>query len=179
MARIQTPPHRLLAAALLTAIAAGPLSARAEDALKTLGGMHKTAPIDWPADAADRRQGRRRSTPNLESVKLPPGFHIDLYALVPDARHMAVGPQGVVTFVGTRKTQGLGGDRPRAQRRRRRGEGVRARSIPKNLPNGPCCRKDGFLYIVGAEPRAAVRRRPSSSTRARTSPWAWSCPRAS
>src|SRR5271166_5756511 len=41
----------------------------------------------------------------LTKIKLPPGFHIDLYALVPDARHMAVGPQGVVTFVGTRKNK--------------------------------------------------------------------------
>ena len=40
---------------------------------------------------------------NLERIKLPPGFKINLYAVVPDARHMAVGPQGVVTFVGTRK----------------------------------------------------------------------------
>ena len=42
---------------------------------------------------------------NLQKIKLPPGFKIDLYALVPDARHMAVGPQGVVTFVGTRKNK--------------------------------------------------------------------------
>ena len=27
---------------------------------------------------------------NLKRVKLPPGFKIDLYAVVPDARHMAV-----------------------------------------------------------------------------------------
>src|SRR5215470_17282831 len=40
---------------------------------------------------------------NLEQIKLPPGFKINLYAVVPDARHMAVGPQGIVTFVGTRK----------------------------------------------------------------------------
>ena len=40
---------------------------------------------------------------HLEQIKLPHGFHIGLYALVPDARHMAVGPQGIVTFVGTRK----------------------------------------------------------------------------
>ena len=33
---------------------------------------------------------------NLTKIKLPPGFKIELYALVPDARHMAVGPQGVV-----------------------------------------------------------------------------------
>src|SRR5262245_28657414 len=42
---------------------------------------------------------------NLEKIKLPRGFHIGLYAIVPDARHMAVGPQGIVTFVGTRKAQ--------------------------------------------------------------------------
>ena len=39
----------------------------------------------------------------LERIKLPDGFKIGLYAVVPDARHMAVGPQGIVTFVGTRK----------------------------------------------------------------------------
>jgi hypothetical protein len=31
---------------------------------------------------------------NLESIKLPPGFKIELYAIVPDARHMAVGRRG-------------------------------------------------------------------------------------
>jgi hypothetical protein len=39
----------------------------------------------------------------LDKITLPEGFKIDLYAVVPDARHMAVGPQGIVTFVGTRK----------------------------------------------------------------------------
>jgi hypothetical protein len=29
---------------------------------------------------------------NLKRIKLPPGFKIDLYAIVPDARHMAVAP---------------------------------------------------------------------------------------
>ena len=29
---------------------------------------------------------------NLKRVKLPPGFKIELYAVVPDARHMAVAP---------------------------------------------------------------------------------------
>ena len=39
----------------------------------------------------------------LQKIKLPSGFKIALYAVVPDARHMAVGPQGIVTFVGTRR----------------------------------------------------------------------------
>jgi hypothetical protein len=37
----------------------------------------------------------------LARIKLPDGFKIGLYAIVPDARHIAVGPRGVVTFVGT------------------------------------------------------------------------------
>src|SRR3546814_12634104 len=41
---------------------------------------------------------------NLSRIELPDGFKIDLYAVVPDARHMAVGPQGIVTFGGTRQT---------------------------------------------------------------------------
>ena len=41
----------------------------------------------------------------LARIKLPPGFKIRLYALVPGARHMAVGPQGKVIFVGTAETK--------------------------------------------------------------------------
>jgi len=44
----------------------------------------------------------------LERIKLPPGFKIGLYALVPGARHMAVGPQGKVIFVGTAETKVYG-----------------------------------------------------------------------
>lgn len=84
---------------------------------------------------------------NLQSVKLPPGFKISLYALVPDARMIAVGPQGVVTYVSTRKDKiytltdrghtGSAGD-------------VRefAPTIKFNNPNGICFSKDGFLFSV-------------------------------
>ncbi len=146
MARIQTPPPRLLVAALLTAIAAVAFSARADDALETLGGMHKTAPIDWPVIPQTGAKADQIRL-NLEKVKMPPGFHIALYAIVPDARHMAVGPQGVVTIVGTRKSKAYAvTDRARSGV----AEEVKefAPSIPKNLPNGPCWSPDGFLYIV-------------------------------
>jgi len=104
MARIQTPTLALLAAALLTATAAGSFSAQAQDVVETLGNMHKTAPVDWPVipQTGPKADQIRQ---NLEKIKMPPGFHIALYAIVPDARHMAVGPQGVVTIVGTRKTK--------------------------------------------------------------------------
>lgn len=42
---------------------------------------------------------------NLEQIKLPPGFKIDLYAVVPEARHMAIEPSTGVVFVGTRKNR--------------------------------------------------------------------------
>src|SRR5271166_1073491 len=85
----------------------------------------------------------------LTKIKLPPGFHIDLYALVPDARHMAVGPQGVVTFVGTRKNKIWAvTDRSRAGV----SEGIEVKefapTLAKKLPNGPCFSRDGFLYVV-------------------------------
>jgi hypothetical protein len=41
---------------------------------------------------------------NLKRIKLPPGFKIELFAVVPDARHMAVAPSTNMLFVGTRKT---------------------------------------------------------------------------
>ncbi|RVU38195.1 sorbosone dehydrogenase [Hwanghaeella grinnelliae] len=83
----------------------------------------------------------------LAGINLPDGFSIDLYAIVPDARHMAVGPQGIVTFVGTRKTEVWSvtdRDKDRAA------DEVKnfAPSLAKAIPNGPCFSKDGFLYIA-------------------------------
>ena len=84
---------------------------------------------------------------NLKNIKLPSGFHIGLYALVPDARHIAVGPQGIVTFVGTRKSKVWSvTDRAKA----RVADEVKefAPSIPFKIPNGVCFSKDGFLFIA-------------------------------
>jgi len=137
--------HLKLALAV-TAMALTPVVAHAEDVLETLGAMHKTAPVDWPTiPQTGPKADAIRET--LKKIKMPDGFHIDLYALVPDARHMAVGPQGVVTFVGTRKSKIWA-----VTDRSRTGvaEEVKefAPSIPKVLPNGPCFSKDGFLYVV-------------------------------
>jgi glucose/arabinose dehydrogenase len=83
----------------------------------------------------------------LATIKLPPGFKIGLYALVPGARHMAVGPQGRVIFVGTPATKvyavsidaasGVAG-----------GVSEFAPAIEMNAPNGVCFAKDGVLYVA-------------------------------
>jgi len=83
----------------------------------------------------------------LSQVKLPQGFSISLYAIVPDARHMAVGPQGVVTFVGTRKKKVYAvTDRDKD----RVADEVKqfAPSIDFTVPNGLCFSRDGILYLV-------------------------------
>jgi glucose/arabinose dehydrogenase len=86
---------------------------------------------------------------HLERIKMPAGFSIDLYAIVPDARHMAVGPQGTVLWVGTRKVNVytvVDRDKDRVA------DGVElfASPIDFKVPNGLCISKDGFLYLVEA-----------------------------
>ena len=83
----------------------------------------------------------------LEKINLPDGFTIDLYAIVPDARHMAVGPQGIVTFVGTRKTKIWAvTDRDKD----RVADEVKdfAPSIEFAIPNGPCFSPEGVLFLA-------------------------------
>lgn len=83
----------------------------------------------------------------LEQITLPAGFKIELYAVVPDARSIAVGPQGVVTFVGTRKDKVWS---VTDRNKDRIADEVKdfAPSLTFSIPNGPCFSKDGFLYIA-------------------------------
>ena len=83
----------------------------------------------------------------LAGIKLPEGFKISLYAVVPDARHMAVGPQGVVMFVGTRKEH-VYSVTDRNKDRVADDVKVFAPSVKMTIPNGVCFSKDGFLYII-------------------------------
>ena len=41
----------------------------------------------------------------LPAIKMPPGFKIELFALAPDARHMAVSKNKGTVWIGTRKTK--------------------------------------------------------------------------
>ncbi len=84
---------------------------------------------------------------NLKRIKVPPGFKIDLYAVVPDARHMAVAPSTNMLFVGTRKNTVW------AVTNRNSGDVATevkpfAPSAKFHVPNGVCWTKDGFLVVV-------------------------------
>ena len=84
---------------------------------------------------------------NLERVKLPPGFRIDLFAVVPDARHIAIAPSTNMLFVGTRKSTVWA-----VTDRNSDGVADEVKSFAPSLkfhnPNGVCWTKDGFLIVV-------------------------------
>ena len=133
-----------LTAALLLAAGAAPAGA---GNLEKLAGFKVTGTsLDIPTvpqDPAYIAQLRK----NLEHVKLPPGFKINVFAIVPDARHMAVSKSIAVVFVGTRKSLAWAvtdRDRDRIADEVK----VLAPSIKMKVPNGMCITNDGILYVV-------------------------------
>ncbi len=141
--------HRFLSTVAALGLAAGTAAAQTPavpDNLEKLSNFQSTGTteftfIDQTGPFAD---GIKKT---LEGISLPPGFKIGLYAVVPDARHMAVGPQGIVTFVGTRKDKVWS---VTDRNKDRVADEVKdfAPSLQFSIPNGPCFSKDGFLYIA-------------------------------
>src|SRR5882757_9262582 len=86
---------------------------------------------------------------NLKKVKLPAGFRIDLYAVVPDARSIAVAPSTNMMFVGTRKST--------VWAVTNRNSGPMATEVKEfappvkfKNPNAVCWTKDGVLVVVAS-----------------------------
>ena len=135
----------LTAGALAQGAAPAETKAKA-DALEKLTGMQSTGTAEAPEiPQTGRRADALRKT--LSKIKLPDGFKIDLYAVVPDARSIAVGPNAGVLFVGTRKSKVYTvTDRDKD----RVADEVRAfaAGIDFKIPNGVCFSKDGVLTIV-------------------------------
>jgi glucose/arabinose dehydrogenase len=142
-----TPKHLLARTALAAACLALAAAAHAQANIEKLKQMKvATTDLNIPvvpqtgANAAAIRE-------NLKRVKLPPGFRIELYAVVPDARHMAVAPSTNMLFVGTRKTTVWA-----VTDRNSDGVADEVKSFAPSLkftnPNGVCWTKDGFLIVA-------------------------------
>ena len=139
----------LLSSAAALALTAGLASAQTPavpDNLEKLSNFQTTGATEFTfiEQKGEYADGIKK---NLERIKMPPGFKIGLYAIVPDARHMAVGPQGIVVFVGTRKDKVWS---VTDRNKDRVADEVKdfAPSLQFSIPNGPCFSKDGFLYIA-------------------------------
>lgn len=83
----------------------------------------------------------------LKSIKMPDGFKIDLFALVPDARHMAVSRNKATVWVGTRKTA-LWSVTDRDMDNVADTVEAFSPSVNFDIPNGVCYSPDGFLFVA-------------------------------
>ena len=83
----------------------------------------------------------------ISKINLPAGFKIELFAVVPDARHMAISRNKAAVWIGTRKTRVW-------QATDRDMDNVAdtveqfSPSVSFDIPNGPCYSDDGHLYIA-------------------------------
>ena len=144
MTRSHAPVLRFVAAAALCAAALPALAQANIEKLKQF--KVATTDLNIPTVAQTGRNADAIKE-NLKRVKLPPGFKIDLFAIVPDARHMAVAPSTNMLFVGTRKTTVWA-----VTDRNSDGVADEVKSFAPSLkfsnPNGVCWTKDGFLIVV-------------------------------
>ncbi|SNB64871.1 Glucose/arabinose dehydrogenase, beta-propeller fold [Arboricoccus pini] len=135
-----------LAATSALAVAASAQESTSSRTLEKLEGFKSAGTAEPPPVA---QTGRRADAiaRNLTKIKLPAGFKISLFAIVPDARQMAIGPSAGVIFVGTRKTKVyVVTDRDKDRVADEVKEFVPG--IAFKVPNGVCFSKDGILYIA-------------------------------
>jgi len=83
----------------------------------------------------------------LAKIKMPDGFKIELFAIVPDARHMAVSRNKATVWVGTRKTA-LWSVTDRDMDNVADTVEEFSPSVKFDIPNGVCYSKDGFLFVA-------------------------------
>lgn len=134
-------------AAAVAAALIGSGAGAAPDNLSTLKQMKvATTDLNIPVVAQEGKNAEAIRA-NLKRVKLPEGFKIELFAVVPDARHMAVAPSTNMLFVGTRKTTVWA-----VTDRNSDGVADEVKSFAPSLkfsnPNAVCWTKDGFLIVA-------------------------------
>jgi len=135
-----------IAALLAAIVASGAVSAQTQNIEKLKQMKVSGTDLNIPPVPQEGRNAAAIRE-NLKRIKLPPGFRIDLFAIVPDARHMAVAPSTNMLFVGTRKTSvwavtDRNGDYVADEVKQF------APSLKFSVPNGVCWTRDGFLIVV-------------------------------
>ena len=122
-------------------------SAGDEENLNLLGSFKRTDAAmgeSIPQDTKFAENVRKNILPN---IKMPAGFKIELFAVAPDARHMAVSRNKGTVWIGTRKDkiwQATDRDMDNVA------DTVESYSaaLKFDIPNGVCYSDDGHLYVV-------------------------------
>ena len=119
-----------------------------EATIKKLSSMYKsgmtTQAIVIPQDTKFAANVKKNILPN---INLPAGFSISVFAVVPDARHMAVARNKTTVWIGTRKDKVW-------QATDRDMDDIAdtveqfAPTVKFDIPNGVCFSDDGHLYVA-------------------------------
>ena len=117
-----------------------------EQNLEKLGSFKKTdsAPMKRVEQGGDYAENLRKV---LQNIKMPPGFKIELFAIAPDARHMAVSRNKGTVWIGTRKNAVWSATDRDMDNVADTVEEF-SPSVKFDIPNGVCYSNDGFLFIV-------------------------------
>ncbi|MFQ5623766.1 MAG: PQQ-dependent sugar dehydrogenase [Paracoccaceae bacterium] len=137
----------LASAALSLALLPGAaFAAGDEENLSKLGSFKRTDTGDMQRVPQDTKYADNLRK-MLQNIRLPDGFKIELFAVVPDARHMAVSRNKATVWVGTRKkTVWSVTDRDMDNVADTVEEF--SPSVKFDIPNGVCYSPDGFLFIA-------------------------------
>ena len=133
---------------MLATISANPVIAANDEAnLKKLGSFQRTdtGPMKSVPQGGKYADNLRSNV--LPEIKLPSGFKIELFAIVPDARNMAVSRNKATVWVGTRKTT-VWSVTDRDMDNVADTVEEFSPSVNFDIPNGVCYTPDGFLYVV-------------------------------
>ena len=136
----------LLATVISLILSVGTTNVAADDNLGKLGAFKRT-----DTGAMKRVDQNTKYADNLrkilQTIKLPEGFKIELFAVVPDARNMAVSRNKATVWVGTRKTAFWSVTDRDFDNVADTVEEF-SPSVKFDIPNGPCYSPDGFLFVV-------------------------------
>ena len=138
---------KLLPLAVGAMIAWVPHANAAQDNINALSNFRQTGNAAPPETIPQAGQTADALRKNLEQIKLPPGFKIELYAVVPEARAMTIEPSTGVVFVGSRKNR-VWQVTDRTKQRVASDVVQFASSVTFKVPNGVCFSPDGVLYVV-------------------------------
>lgn len=132
-------------AAMLAACGFG-MNVHAEENVKKLSNFQRTgteAGVSVPQDTKYADNLRKM----LTNIRMPDGFKIELFALVPDARQMAVSRNKATVWVGTRKTK-VWSVTDRDMDNVADTVDEFSPSVKFDDPAGVCYTPDGFLYVA-------------------------------
>ncbi len=137
----------LLSALTTASLVFGSVQAISDDGNLSKLGAFKTTGTDTGESIPQGGKYADNLTKILQTIKMPDGFKIELFALAPDARHMAIGRNKATVWIGTKKSKIWAATDRDLDNVADTVEEF-SPSVKFDLPNGVCYSPDGFLFVA-------------------------------